>query len=302
MKDCRRCMYGSGDACGLGYDFGTADDCGDYSPATSPKARARRRSPGRPPIPPNPPRTPAERVARWRAILAAFQESTGFAVGTPPTFLYMNCDGTDRAIPSIGRRDPGHDPAPPRWPGRDPALLAVLQSEAFQQAARKLPPGGPGVPTFRDLQAAAKAWRTLQATARRVVECAAEIEARHHAGKGLQDWRTDSKDARTRWASAWLPLPMYLYDAAKVLADAEIPATKPAGRPKAGTRDAMRQIVAVLSTIRCPDGRELSVPELTWLLMLALPDRFLYADEMRLRERVMKARVSVVRMKPRPKT
>jgi len=293
--------------------------------------RDRPRAPGRPAIEPNPPRTPEERVERWRAMLAAFQESTGIAVGTPPTFLYEtwtdvddmpppNADPAvidqwlqenhDVAIPEIGRFEPdwfNHVPDcevdDERWNGRDPALLAVLQSEEFSQAARKLPAEGPGAPGYRDLKAAAKAWQALRDTARKVVLGPwAGDEARDLARKGLRGLQAQLKAARLRRASRRLPLPADLYAAARVLADAEVPSLKTVGRPKEGKRDALREIVSVLSAVRCPDGRELTTPELTWLLMLALPDNFRYSNELHLRERVQKARVPLprVRTKPRP--
>ena len=319
----RKCLYADPGGCALDERHQRAD-CPGFVLHPS---RERTRSPGRPPIEPNPPSTPAARVERWRAMLAAFQESTGIAVGTPPTLLYQtlepedlppdDADDTvlerwehehsDWAIPAIGRREPDwHGRVPDwtidreRWDGRDPALLAVLRSEAFYQASWKLPPQGSGVPRYPDLKAAAEAWQALRDAARRVAECREEIDARHQAGKGLDTWQPESNDARTRWASAWLPVPGYLSDAATVLANAEAPSGKTIGRPKEGTRDALREIVSVLSTVRCPDGRELTTPELTWLLMLALPERFMYGDELHLRERVQKARAPLPSVRTKP--
>lgn len=293
-------------------------DCPGFAWDPPPSREPRERSPGRPPIEPNPPRTPEERVSRWRALLAAFQESTGIAVGTPPLELDtianpedVDLGPGDYSIPQLGslfdprtadgRPWPFPDPTL-EWPGRDPTLVAVLRSEAFANAVWMHPYRGPHVPRYDDLKDAAEAWRALRDAARRVAECGDEIEARHAAGKGLGDWRPGDKDARTRWATAWLPIPGTLQDAARVLADASIPSVKvPTGRPAERARRALAALVEVLSDVKRTDGLPLSVPDLTRLVMLALPDRYPYENELLLRRRVEKARELSVPTKPRRK-
>ena len=256
-----------------------------------PKKRLRYNGP--PAVEPKSPTTPQERLVRWRAILSAFQKSTGISTGTPPQTVYrlVNAEQSgllpnNYSIPSLGSADDE------RWPGRDAGSLSVLQSKEFIDATWKLPRTRPGAPEYTDLVAAEKAWVNLRNAARIVVECREEAQARHQACCGLQDWKTDSEEGVSRWASAWLDVPPDVEAAAKVLADATIPNVKVVnGRPSEGKTDGLSAVIAVLQRIRCPDGRELTIPELTWLLMLALPGKFLYEDELKLRARVQKAKL-----------
>ena len=286
----KKCFWEKNGKCDNGYTLaaGASESCSGFQ---FPEKRSRYN--GSPAVEPNPPTTPEERLDRWRSIIDTFGESTGIPMGRPPQAVYqlINAESCglmpdDFNIPPPGRPRKAFGDEE-NWIGCDPSLLAVLQSDEFIEAAGVLPLMGPGVPGYKDRKAAEAAWTRLRDAARNVVECSEEVEARHRAGCGLQNWKTDTEGGRLRWASAWIDIHPDVEAAAKVLADATIPNVKVVnGRPSEGKTDGLSAVIAVLQRIRCPDGRELTIPELTWLLMLALPGKFLYEDELKLRQKV----------------
>ena len=295
----RKCLYA--DANGCAYD-------GRRPQAACPHfvfrpGRSWPRSDGRLAIDPT---LSMPRVERWHLMLRAFHESTGIAVGTPPDLHpEMNAEGMELfRIPGIGDPDWNVPRSSPlfdrserfRWPGRDADLLKILQSNAFREAARQWP--GRERPSYEEQKRVAELWKDLRDKARDLVETqyvtGARVEARRQREGNHQ-------------ISVWLLDPYVIetarvLEAAKVLAEAEIPSPKrpkTGGTPKTGRPDALRAIMPVLCTVRCPGGRALKVPELTWLLMLARPERFLDENETSLRKAVETARPASVKRPPR---
>jgi len=287
----RKCLYLDKGACTWEHGRSFQSDCPHYVARL--KRNDRRRSSGRPAVEPNPASTPNARLTRWRALLDAFQESTGIVVGTPPNDLrpLMNPedpDGESRktlewSIPALGLCDET------RWPGQDPQLRKVIHTPEFFNATAGL---ADARPEYQDRRDATKAWTALRDAARKVVEDSARLSKRQKSGKGLNEGLQRDPDARIRWASAWLSLPSELEEAARTLANAKIPGVKVGtGRAPTGRVQALEGIVRVLRRIRaCKGGkrRVLTAIELTWLLILVLPDRFLGEDEMKLRARIEK--------------
>ncbi len=284
-SDCMHCVYVVGDTCSWGCPTWPPGECGRYERreersrampasiqtlpvASHPKVppATRRRSPGRPAVDVSLPR-----ADRWRAMIRTFEKSTGIMLGTPEEPLPLAFVGDDGGLhdgplclPDLGSH----------WPGRDPKLQSVLDRPELREAISLL--DARSEPGYR---ARLRTWATLQRL------------------------RISAQEVLSEWAHNFI-LPCEVCDAAKLIVDFDLPSPAvPDGRPRESLNAAREAIVRVLDDVRRPDGRRLSVPDLTLLLILTLPEQFLDKGEMALRDPVRKARPRVRRRsKTKPAT
>jgi hypothetical protein len=235
------------------------------------------------------------RTERWRRIFRAFCEATGLKLGRPPE-LYRGGDPDDDSLDLakgfIVRLDPDTwrwecdtragltEDGQPRfddygipnaclneWPYRDEVLQKAFSAPAFRAAVDSLPP------------------RTEPGYAARV-----------RTWQALQDLHGAAIRIRAEWARHFV-LPWEVSKAVDMIAESRTPPAPQVanGTPPDPGVQARDRIVAVLAEVRRngrkdAPGRPLRVYELMWLLMLAIPERYLDEDERSLYDLVRNAR------------
>lgn len=222
---------------------------------------------------------------RYHAIQAAFEAETGLCFGQHPELepRYWRARNDDEApLPRPGLPNPTlrswKDGSLIPWPGRSPALTAALDNLDFWRREVQYPLAGE--PPYQEKKETMDLWHALVRAASAVVETGDEVAAR--AGHGIPPG--------PKLTSNYLPIPSELFDAARVLAESNLPIIKvDNGRPERGHARARATVVRYLrDNLRTSRGRRLTARALTWLLILIDPDRFLSSPELTLRASVEK--------------
>jgi hypothetical protein len=223
-----------------------------------------------------------ELAHEWRKRITKFERSTGLSLGQPPPVGPVGDSYPVESLLSDGFMDSDGTIPEPYWVGRSPEIGEVLASDKLREAvmgfnaADRLP--------FDAVQGMRQTQEALQAAAR------AARDFTTSTGERLRYYYPPAVSEAVKLLATWsLRLPKFA--AAR---------TGRAGRPRTGHALALRQVVEALDELKARDGRDLDHEEMTILLMLTIPWRFLEERKPReqferLVERVRKARAKKIR-------
>lgn len=194
---------------------------------------------------------------RWHQLIRRIEKVTGLSLGSPPPAGGLKGSYPIPTLLDQGWRDSSGTIVEPFWVGRSREVEALLASQELRQAVL-----GFGVADRLD----SKAIQGMQET----------HDALQKAARAARDLKTGTGE-RLLWY-----YPSDVADAVRVLATwtmrfPEFAAVRTGGkgRPRAGATEALRQVVTALDAVKAADGRDLDHEDLTILLMLVVPWRFL---------------------------
>lgn len=225
-----------------------------------------------------------ELARKWRRLIRDFEASTGLRLGQPPPVGSHTGGYPTPSLLDEGWIGSGGKVAEQFWLGRSPEVSEVLSSEALRAAVR-------GFNLADGL------------TSETVDGMRKQHAALQKAARAARDWTSPTGERLLAY------YPWEVGEAVRLLATSALKlprfATVRSGRqgtPRTGHVVAMREAVRALDGLRAGDGRDLSHEELTILLMLTAPWKYLAhmksnADFDRLIDRVRKLREPVVRTK-----
>lgn len=223
-----------------------------------------------------------ELAREWRRLIRKFERTTGLSLGQPPPVGSVGDSYPVESLLRDGFMDSDGTIHEPFWVGRSPEVSEVLASDRLREALL-------GFNVADQLSSdVVKGLRQTQEALQAAARVARDFTT--PTGERLRNYQPQEVSEAIRLLATWtLRLPKFA--AAR---------TGRAGRPRTGHAQALRLMVGALDDLKEQDGRDLDHDEMTILLMLTIPWRFLEERKprerfQRLADRVRKARGKKVR-------